>query len=36
MRVAGAFGLALLVALLPSWGQAQGKVCDNPRQMPGL
>jgi len=36
MRVAGAFGLALLVALLPSWGQAQGKVCDNPRQMPGF
>src|SRR5262245_39644205 len=36
MRIAGAFGLALLVALVPSWGQAQGKVCDNPRQMQGF
>src|SRR5262252_2830414 len=36
MRVAGALGLALLVALVPSWGQAQGKLCDNPRPMQGF
>jgi hypothetical protein len=33
---AGALGLALLVTLEPSWGHAQGKVCDNPRQMQGF
>ena len=36
MRVAVAAGMALLLIGLPSWGQAQGKVCDNPRPMSGF
>ena len=36
MRVAVAAGMALLLLGLPSWAQAQGKVCDNPRPMPGF
>src|SRR5262245_61254945 len=36
MRVAVAAGIALLLAGLSSSVQAQGKVCDNPRPMPGF
>src|SRR5215212_8396650 len=36
MRLVAAAGAALLMIGLPSWGHAQGKICDAPRQMEGF
>ena len=36
MRRVVAAGAALVLLGLPSWCQAQGKLCDNPRQMQGF